>query len=370
MLIRHTIKQTNITSPAEKLAQIFSDTPDVIAELVANFKRVNPNITCWDDLKLQRAYTSTLDKPNIDPTIQRPLIEDVLTKNINEFADYKVDVIKVFEDAGNDDELLTWDGQHTLLTLYFIAIYVFEQDPAECEIPIAIHPSKDRKVVRKSFKSSNRDDKNPLSDIDYFEQDVYSYRDDGDKTFKNQARKQDYLDQYGLFLVNHYESHAEDFGALTRSFEIVKTTISPAAVEAFCMWRKALGCKAELTQPKEMVLIFAFVALCKQDKIEITQAYMNRLAKVCKKHFNADFFASSKSKESGEFLRQAKEAYLNWHAEEMKGKKEEERTGARFVPDDHGISFFLQQLDAVKFKGVPKQEKAPAFIVQKQDEWK
>jgi hypothetical protein len=152
----------------------------LIDDTMQEFIRRNHKITKWSDMTFCSAIKTTLDKIVIDITLQRMLVLTHGAKILDHFAQIRVMPICVYEDPMAPGQYVCWDGQHTAIVLYLIAV-ALKEDISKCEIPIVIYNSSQKSEMRQNFMALNGDAKQPLDQIDKFHQMIFGVRTDGTK---------------------------------------------------------------------------------------------------------------------------------------------------------------------------------------------
>jgi len=272
------------------------------------FKRNNSdkNWNSFQDLSLCQAKECPIDRILIDTTRQRPLMIDWICNIISKFKQSKVMAIQVYEHPDKPGYYVAWDGQHTVISLYILITKIFGDDLANCIVPIVVYPFTSLAEMRENFVDLNGDAKQPLDDIDHFQQMVFGVRIDGmDKPkFVATERKQQHLEKYKLFATHHKYSDTNQPGAISRLNEIMKHPAETTLI--FAKYFTALN-QRRAVDPKEMVMMYAYFDVCQQQDIELSDEYIHQLAWFMKEHFDADFSPH------GKFWNQMGIAYHNWH---------------------------------------------------------
>ena len=324
------------------------------------FRRRNPNITSWSQLKQE--LVRTIDLPmaavEIDGTMQRLLNIGWVLDLLNTFVVTKVTPIQVYQPAVGVEKYLAWDGQHTLVLLWLIATQIFEQDPESVTIPVNIYSSHQKQEMRQSFVDLNGPvGKKGLDMFDLFEQMVYGVRIDGsdNPVWIAASDKQKVLERHGFFVTAKKFGDHEEAGAISRMQEINK--LPPDALEWLCDYLVAVGAQNRSVEEKEMVIMAYFFERCRLAKLKLTQQTIFDIAGVAKQHWGADFSPTSK------FWVKAANAYKNWHAKHVVYGT------PRFNKEPvHGYPFLIEQLkkDLPKVK-LPENRSSSEFVPANKD---
>jgi len=102
-----------------------------------------------------------------------------------------------------------WDGQHTVIALYIICVYILGEDPSKFMIPTVITKAEKKAEIRDLFIGENSEEsKKLLEKIDLYMQYVYGVRVDGANIqhWVEAEKKQQHLEQADIF-VTHEKFH-------------------------------------------------------------------------------------------------------------------------------------------------------------------
>lgn len=166
---------------------------------LANFKKNNPNVTTMNSgpLTLDRKIfpiCQAIDQPLsllcIDTTMQREPDLKWILNIISNFRPYQAQPIQVYETS--DHRWGGWDGQHTALSLYLIAVQGLGMRLEDVVVPCNIYDIQTRGQLR---------GKKSLELIDIVEQMVYGVQVDGvtDPEWVSWYNKWKVLADCGLF---------------------------------------------------------------------------------------------------------------------------------------------------------------------------
>ena len=338
----------SLTSNIQTIQQRWNDTykslsnenqqlvDDLLHSAKREFRRRNPHIKSFKDVKKYLASANDMSMNNvcIDGTMQRLLNIHWVIELLNRFVATKVVPIQVYK-SNESDCFLAWDGQHTLVLLWLIAVHLFEESPENIVIPVNIYSSQFKPELRINFVDLNSSiGKKGLDQFDLFEQMVYGYFVDGNKdpVWKEAADKQVILETHGLFVTSKKFGDENESGAISRMQEINKLTVE--SLGWVCDYLVAVGAQNRPVEEKEMVMMAYFFERCRVAKnVTVTKEFIYDIATVAKRLWDADWSPSSK------FWIKASNAYANWHDEHV-------GTGSpKFKKEPvHGYPFFIEQL--------------------------
>jgi hypothetical protein len=287
---------------------------------ISGWIKRHPSVKTFSDMPLCRAQTARLSDILIDETMQRQLnISWVLEiiENWRAWQAMPVQVYTVGSDAspelaylGKDRLYASWDGQHTAVAFYIIAVFVLGLDPREVEIPVVIYDVNTKAEIRNNFIESNTESGKKLLDkIDIFQQMVYGVRVDGATypEWLEVEKKQQYLEAADLFLTDKKFGDADQVGAISRVQDIMDRKISPEIVRQFCVYaRTVIGLTPRAINTKEAPIILGFLKMAASDDVHYTDDEIVSLAMLCYNLFEADF------NEAGDYWSQLETAYVNW----------------------------------------------------------
>lgn len=287
---------------------------------IAGWIRVHPKVKTFKDMPLCLAQTARLSEILIDETMQRQLNISWVLEIIENWRPWQampVQVYTVHADASPELQYLTqdrlyasWDGQHTAMAFYVIAVFILGLDPRDVEIPVVIYEVKTKAEIRNNFIQGNTESGKKLLDkIDIFQQMVYGVRVDGAQypEWLEVEKKQQYLEAANLFLTDKKFGDAEQVGAISRVQDIVDRKVSPEVVRQFCVYAKTvLGLTPRAINTKEAPIILGFLKMAASDDVIYSDAEIESLALLCHSLFDADF------DEAGNYWAQLETAYVNW----------------------------------------------------------
>jgi len=325
----------------------------------AEFRRRNPGLKKWADLKLAEAKQVAMNQVGIDGTMQRQLdIFWVLTL-LNQFMSTMVVPIQVYRPTKGKDHFLAWDGQHTIVLLWLIATQLLDEDPDTVIIPINLYQSDLKAEMRANFISLNsKEGKKMLEMIDLWEQMVFGVRIDGatNPTWIATEIKQQYIEQAGLFVTAKKFNDHDEAGAITRLQEINK--LQPESVKYLAQY---LALATKLQRPveeKEMVMMAHYFDRCRIEGIAVDTGYVSELFQTIYTHWNCDFSPM------GKFWIKASNAYGNWHTQSTAHAASLgiNVPTPRFNKEPvHGFPYLIAQLDKSMTKKVPASDSKSSF---------
>lgn len=327
------------------------------------FRRRNPHFKEIQDLKkrLCRGLQGKLSQIEIDTTMQRLLdLEHVIDKFEN-FKATKVMPIQVYEDPDRPGKYIAWDGQHTAILLYVIAVMVFEINPSEFEIPVVVYDVHSKAEIRENFIGLNGEDKLPLDAIDIFQQMVYGVRVDGSNkpSWVQTELKQRMLEKHKLFVTADKFDNTDEIGAISRLTEIEKA--SPEVVGQFGIYWSAIR-KQRAVDPKEIFMMMSWLMLAESQNIIVDTDYLLDLADMNLSLFDANFSPT------GAFWAKCETAYENWHEKRWKNVDWAPEPAMQKQPT-HGLPFFNAQITKTLGRPVPEYFANNGFVPDNKDLW-
>lgn len=274
----------------------------------------------WQDLDLCESLMVPLSDILIDTTMQRMLNLAWIKTILEKFRDVQVMPVQVYrvkDDPDAPDELrnsktilyASWDGQHTVVVLYLIAVWIFKLDPREVMVPVNVYRVKSKADIRANFLGKNTDEGTSLLDsIDIFQQMVYGVRVDNAKntTWEDADLKQQYIEAADLFLTHEKFGDTDQPGAISRMTEIDKYT--PPVIKDFAMYEATVQMlsNARPVASQEIEIMAGWFDMARRDGIEYTDEEIQDLAHHLVDLFGADFH------ESSDYWIRVRDAYENW----------------------------------------------------------
>jgi hypothetical protein len=291
-----------------------------LKRVISGWIQRHPKVKTFQDMPLCRAQPARLSDILIDETMQRQLniswVLDII-ENWRSWQAMPVQVYTVGSDAspeltylGSDRLYASWDGQHTAMAFYTIAVLILGLDPREVEIPVVVYNVNSKAEIRNNFIQSNTEEGKKLLDpIDKVQQKIYGVRVDGATypEWLEVEKKQQYLEAADLFLTDSKFGDADQVGAISRVQDIMDRKYSPEVIRQFCVYaRTVLDITPRAVNTKEAPIILGFLKMAASDDVHYTDAEIVSLALLCDQLFAADF------DEAGKFWAQLETAYVNW----------------------------------------------------------
>ena len=220
---------------------------------IAGWIKQHPNVKTFRDMPLCRAQTARLSDILIDETMQRQLNISWVLEIIENWRAWQAMPIQVYTVGANASPELaylgkghlyaSWDGQHTAMAFYIIAVFILGLKAEDVEIPVVIYDVNTKAEIRNNFIESNSESGKKLLDrIDIFQQMVYGVRVDGANypEWLEVEKKQQYLEAADLFLTDDKFGDANQVGAISRVQDIVDRKTSPEVVRQFCVYAQTI----------------------------------------------------------------------------------------------------------------------------------
>lgn len=280
----------------------------VIDDALVDFKESNLNVKDWDDLQFCRSLTANLSLIDIDITLQRLLDVIHCANIIHRFDQLLVMPICVYEDKNRPGRMVCWDGQHTAVSLYIIARYVFKKNIDDIEVPIVVYNSNLKSDMRRCFIQLNGDGKKRLDNIDIVHQKIFGVRTDNSKNtdWLEVERKQQALESNKIFLTHDKFGDSDKPGAYSRLNEFIDTDYPIEITQRFAKYFFKICYSSRPVQPKESWMMYKFFELCMEQRIDATDEYITGVANSLKKAFNGNF-------DSNILHSMAKYSYQEWY---------------------------------------------------------
>jgi hypothetical protein len=291
-----------------------------LAIAIKAFKKNHPGVLTYINravFALCQAQEVCLNDIVIDTTMQREPDLNWVIKIITNFRAYQAQPVQVYKNANG--AWGAWDGQHTAIALYLIAVHAFGVDPATETVPANIYAITNRGQLRGNFINNNTTvgknaGKKPLDLIDIIQQMIYGVLVDGvtDPEWVDMADKQQILAQAGLFMTAEKFGDADQPGAISRVEELKDASVS--VVQQFAHYAEfVVNSQQRAIDTKEIPIIIEFLNMAERDQIVYTQAEMQDLALNLINWFGANFDAK------GPYWAQVYQANLNAYNAAHKG---------------------------------------------------
>jgi hypothetical protein len=303
-----------------------------------HFKVTYPHIKLWSDLKLAESKNVRLIDIVIDTTMQRELDIKWVLDIVSKFRPTMVVPIQVYRDPAFPGKYIAWDGQHTLLALWVVAV-ILGVDITTIEVPVNIFQASLKKEIRENFVSlSTPDGKKVFEPIDTWRQFVFGVRIDGAKNpeWIVTEKKQAILEKHNLFVTSAKFGDEDKPGAIANIQEINRMPL--AAVGPLARYLQIVCQGSRATAGTEIELMAHYFTQCVHNGITVTDTYVDDLAATALALYDADFKALE---QGGKFWTKAKAAYHNWHAIASMNTF----STAKFSPHkNHGFPFLVAQM--------------------------
>jgi hypothetical protein len=308
-------KPSNYVSLAERVREALAQNNNNTNSLtwaVEEFNQKFPTIKAWKDLSLCEAREISMDKIVIDTTLQRDLDISWVCEILKTFNPTRADAIKVYRDANQPDHTVTgWDGQHTLVVLYVIAVMVLKLKPEHVLVPIVINPSTSKDEMRENFMAHNGDGKKTVSDAEKHRQMCLGVRVDNSSnmTWQLHEKIQQYLEANNMFVCDKHSQDKDQPGAISNMSEILHTvsgTFSLADYTNFCKYFHSMCNSNRAVDSTEQWQILYLMRALRQNQVLVDDAYIQAMTHTLNKVFTPSLYSGDK------LLERAKCAYLDW----------------------------------------------------------
>ena len=343
---------------------------------IKDFKKSFPNLT-WEDIKsnLVGAQTCKLVDIRIDDTMNRPLNWKHVIDIIKNFNATRVMAVNVYKDQSAPNCVVAWDGQHTTLVLYVIAVMIFGEAVGSIEVPINISKSTSKEEIRTNFIELNGEAKLPLTPLDLFEQKIYGVMVDNSirQDWKLAAQKFEALKDAGLFLTSDAYRDQDQDGAITHVASIINNDLD--IVEKFATyWKFRKELENRRVESKELIhMIYMFVH-AKSCGIDWSDDDIENIVNIFFNCFNCEFTGTQ---HQNIFWKKLHTSYDIWY-DKVYSKVDEDYRPTRLKmtlngvhQETFGLKFMLSQLAASGFKGqLPEYEHPAGYKPRKEDLWK
>jgi hypothetical protein len=280
------------------------------------FEKSFPHVKRFTDLQLVDCHYRPLSDILIDITMQRKLDLAWVITLLKKFCEVQAVPIQVYQVVNNkgelsyypsgDDLYASWDGQHTAVLLYIIAVWILGEDPTKVMVPVNIYPVSKKSVIRQVFVSNNSSDgKKLLEDIDYFQQMIYGVRVDGNtnKDWETAELKQQYLEMSDLFVTADKFGDTQEPGAISRMQEI--NHYSSDIIRKFAIYTTTIQNPRPIAS-QEIEIMCRFFDVAKAGGCDYTDDEIIDLGQHLHELFDANFH------ESSPLWDKVRTAYNNW----------------------------------------------------------
>lgn len=357
---RYEDNKANIVTPKQRFNDTLASLPTIekhnatskLNAAIRAFRAKYPTIKEFNDpaFRICEALPLSLNLSTIDTTIQRYLSIDWVCDILENFTAYQAMPIQMYKVAPEDvpdgwDTSLpywaAWDGQHTLVVFYIIAVMIFGQREEDVIIPWVKYNMAGRIEPRLTFMTGNSKlGKKTIEPIDLAMQQIYAVKLDGVNftDWVKVAEKHDALAANDLFLTSSKFHDDMEPGAVSRTGDIVDPQISVEMVRQFAVYADHVcNHQPRAIDTKELPIILGFLRMAKD--CEYTDDEIRSLADLCIQLFDADF------NEKGPYWAKVNQAYTLWHNDYYKDMDEQMRPGIRLNKDwNQGGTFMWHQL--------------------------
>jgi hypothetical protein len=343
---------------------------------IRDFKKSFPNMT-WEDIKsnLVGAQTCKLVDIRIDDTMNRPLNWKHVIDIIKNFNATRVMAVNVYKDQSAPNCFVAWDGQHTTLVLYVIAVMIFGEAIGSIEIPINISKATSKEEIRTNFIELNGEAKLPLTLLDLFEQKIYGVMVDNSTRpdWKIATQKFELLKDADLFLTSEAYRDQDQPGAISHTQSIIDSNLD--IVEKFATyWKFRKAFENRRVESKELIHMIYLFEYAKSCNIDWSDDDIESIVNIFWNCFNCEFTGTQ---HQNVFWKKLHNSYEIWYDKVIMKIEEEYRpsklqmTKGGVHQETFGLKFMLSQLAASGFKGqLPEYEHPMGYKPRKEDLWK
>lgn len=223
---------------------------------------------------------------DINDTMQRWPDRENLLNIVGEFNPDFVNRVRTYLDSKRKDKKVkrhvAWDGQHTAISLYLIAVYGYKMDPKDVIIPVDQYPGDDRAAIRRRFVefNSGRTSKK-LENIDLYKQYVAGFRHDGLTDFWNErcVKMQGYFEKYGYFATNEKFGDDHRAGAWSRLTEVFNRNFPVEVFERVMQYHSITNNDKNFIA-LEVDNMSVFIRQCMNEGIVVTDEYLQEMADI------------------------------------------------------------------------------------------
>ncbi len=313
---------------------------DNIKLAIDTFKKLNVGVT-WADFNLPKAQKATLAQILIDITLQRLPDVEHYCRIITQFDALRVMPICVYQEEDMPGSYIAFEGQHTSIALYLIALMALGIKAEECDIPIVIYNTSEKAKIRKNFIGWSTDDRKGLDPVDIYHQMIYGVRTDNtttNDTWNLAEKKQQALEQYGIFATDSKFNNEHKPGAMSRLTELLDDKNYPLEVtEHFAKYFNYVCDSSRAVQPKESWIMYTFFKTCINVGITVDDVYIKNVAASVRAAFGNHPQNFIKIQDA------AKESYQRWYRYTRSGS-DGSLLGIRYPERYMVMTFFFEQI--------------------------
>jgi len=307
-------------SISERINEIYDDAPE-FQELFTEF--AEEFVANWDEFATYEDMCKAMvgmgvkeylpiTEIDVNHTMQRNPDPEWLLDILSKFDPILVNRVRTYQDPfredGGETRYNAWDGQHTTLTLYIIAVYGYKMDPADVMVPIDVYPGHDRAAIRRQFVYYNSGEGvKQLDKIDMFKQYVYGYTNDNSREFWNERcyEIQQIAERYDMFLTDEKFGDDSYPGAVSRMIEIMNRNFPLECIER-AFYYHSLANPTLPVAPLEIDNMSIFFRKAMQQGIDLTDEYVQEIVEVMETVTGNTWKVGSRKHEM------VKKAYVNW----------------------------------------------------------
>ena len=336
-----------------------------LSKALKEFRKNHPGLKSIGDrtkFRLCQAHQGKLCRILVDTTIQREPNLQWILNIITNFRAYQAQPIQVY--VTGCGRFGAWDGQHTSLALYLIAVEGLDEKFEDVEVPVNIYNIASRAEIRCNFISNNSTTgksagKKALYVIDKFQQMIYGVEVDGcqEPDWKAAHAKWKSISSAGMFITADKFNDTERIGAISRLEEIEKASVK--VVQQFAVYGKYIvGMQQRSLNPKEVPVMIEFLNLCEKQYIKYTDKQIRDLEQHFIDLFDANFDAK------GPYWDQCHRANINAYNKANKKDEDEDHESLLLAPRNNkttpvGVAFLWHQLSNSWAPTQPKGFKFP-----------
>ena len=228
----------------------------------------------------------SVSEVDINDTMQRWPDRENLLNIVGEFDPSYVNRIRTYCDSHRKDgqvsRQVAWDGQHTALGLYVIAVLGFGCDPADVLVPVDQYPGDDRAAIRRRFVEFNSGKTSKkLDNIDLYKQYVAGMRHDNVEDFWNVRcfTMQTYFEKYGYYATDEKFGDERNAGAWSRMTEVFNRNF-PVEIFERVMYYHSITNNDKPFVALEIDNMSVFIRQCMNDGIRVTDEYLDAMAAI------------------------------------------------------------------------------------------
>lgn len=290
-------RRNHMTSLKRALAQFRKNNPGIKSLNRTRTREINRAL-----FPICQAIDRSLSSIYIDTTMQRQPDLKWICHIIANFRAYQAQPIQVYLVA--DGKYGGWDGQHTALALYLIAVDGLGMQFEDVVVPVNEYALNTRGQLRGTFISNNSVSgkmagKKALDLIDIVEQMIYGVECDGvtDPDWVAVHKKWQYICAAGMFLTSDKFNNSDETGAVSRLQEFMDASVE--VVRQFSVYgdyvirMQATSRQRRPINAKEIPIIIEFLSACELDNVKLTDDDIRDMAQHCIDLFDANFDAKA-----------------------------------------------------------------------------